>query len=191
MGHIERRIREKERIRKRIIESALNIATKKGWEAVTIRKIADAIEYTPPIVYEHFKNKEDLFNELVLLGHRRLTDSAILAIGNETDSRKILMIFSMKFWDFAFENKELYQLMFSLNSKIPDKEVISLIQKFHAIFTELVGDEKIAPEAMFSYMCLQQGYIYNVKQMGLPPGFEGKDPKKLFKKAISKYIRDI
>jgi len=32
---------------------------------VTIRKIADSIEYTPPIVYEHFENKEDLFKAVI------------------------------------------------------------------------------------------------------------------------------
>ena len=63
MGHIERRQKEKEEMRKRIMDTTLKIAVSEGWDAVTIRKIANAIEYTPPIVYEHFKNKEDLFDD--------------------------------------------------------------------------------------------------------------------------------
>ncbi|MDR1416635.1 MAG: TetR/AcrR family transcriptional regulator, partial [Prevotellaceae bacterium] len=74
MGHIERRQKEREATRKSIMDTALNIAIAEGWNAVTIRRIADTIEYTPPIVYEHFKNKEDLFDELKLMGHRRLHD---------------------------------------------------------------------------------------------------------------------
>ncbi|HRX31691.1 MAG TPA: hypothetical protein P5349_07350 [Tenuifilaceae bacterium] len=48
MGHVERRKKEKENIRKGILDAALKIAMSDGWGAVTIRKIADVIEYTPP-----------------------------------------------------------------------------------------------------------------------------------------------
>ncbi len=61
MSSIERKIRQKENLREGILQAAKKIAVNEGWQAVTIRKIADEIEYTPPIVYEHFANKEAVF----------------------------------------------------------------------------------------------------------------------------------
>ncbi|MEL6653646.1 MAG: helix-turn-helix domain-containing protein [Bacteroidota bacterium] len=58
----------KEKNREAIMEAALEIAREESWEKVTIRKIADRILYTPPIVYEHFKNKDDLLKQLVERG---------------------------------------------------------------------------------------------------------------------------
>lgn len=191
MGHIERRLREKEKIKKNILDAALNVAISDGWNAVTIRKIANDIEYTPPIVYEYFRNKEDLLNELVLLGHRMLAKGNMSSIKKESDPGKIVMALSENFWDFAFRHKELYQLMFSLNKKIPEKEVYTLIQTIIEIFVQLVGNEKMAKEAMFSWMCFLQGYIYNVKQMGLPPDLSTEDPRELFIRAMSKYISNL
>ena len=46
MGHIERRLRAKEEMKQSILDAAREIAAKEGWQAVTIRKIADKIEYS-------------------------------------------------------------------------------------------------------------------------------------------------
>lgn len=192
MSHIERRKREKEKVKKDILDAALNLAVTEGWNAVTIRKIADAIEYTPPIVYEHYKNKDDLLNALVVRGHHILVKSNNLSLRKESDPRKVLMMLSENFWNFAFKHKELYELMFSLNRQIPgEKALYSLVQKITGKFEQLTGNEKLAQEAMFSWMCFQQGYIYNVKQMGLPAPLANDNPKKLFRRAIIKYIADI
>ncbi len=173
------------------MDAALNIAVSDGWNALTIRKIADAIEYAPPIVYEHFKNKDDLLNELVVLGHRILGKSNISSLKRESDPRKILMAISENFWDFAFSHKELYQLMFSLNRKIPEKELSALIRSIIKIFTQLVGNGEAAKEAMFSWMCFQQGFIYNIKQIGLPPDLDKADPREFYVRAMSMYIARI
>lgn len=191
MGRLERNQSEKEIVKRSIMDAALNIAVSDGWNAVSIRKIADAIKYAPPIVYEHFKNKDDLLNELVVLGHQILGKSNISSIKRESEPRKILMSISENFWDFAFSHKELYELMFSLNRAIPEKEINALIQSIIKIFTQLVGNGELAKEAMFSWMCFQQGIIYNIKQMGLPPDFGEADPREFYVRAMSKYIARI
>lgn len=173
------------------MDAALNIAVSDGWNAVSIRKIADAIDYAPPIVYEYFKNKDDLLNELVVLGHHILGKSNLSSFKKQSDPRKILMSISENFWDFAFSHKELYQLMFSLGRKIPEKELSALIHSILKIFIRLVGKEEIAKEAMFSWMCFQQGFIYNIKQMGLPPDFGGGDPREFYIRAMRTYIARI
>ena len=107
MSYIERRQKEKEDIKQSILEAARKIAAKEGWHALTIRKIADEIEYTPPIVYEYFENKEDLIREIIDAGFVKLGKEISAARQSETDPHKLLMKLSLIHWDFAFNNVEL------------------------------------------------------------------------------------
>ena len=54
MEILERKLRSREQTRSGIMQTAKTIARREGWQAVSIRKIADAIEYSAPIVYEYF-----------------------------------------------------------------------------------------------------------------------------------------
>ena len=64
METIERKPRSREHTRIGIMLTAKDIARREGWQAVSIRKIADAIEYSAPIVYEYFDSKDVLLNEI-------------------------------------------------------------------------------------------------------------------------------
>src|SRR6266550_3666489 len=63
MGVKERRDRERLEMRQAILDSAREIAAKEGWQAVTIRRVAEKIEYSPPAIYEYFESKEALLEE--------------------------------------------------------------------------------------------------------------------------------
>ena len=73
MGITERRIRQKEEVRSAILETAWNMVKSEGWQSLSIRKIADAIEYSVPVIYDHFKNKEAILFEFAKEGFRLLT----------------------------------------------------------------------------------------------------------------------
>jgi AcrR family transcriptional regulator len=64
LGPRERREREREEIRARILDVAREMFATEGYEAVTMRRIADRIEYSPTAIYFHFKDKETLIREL-------------------------------------------------------------------------------------------------------------------------------
>ena len=64
MGPRERREREREEIRTRILDAARELFAAEGVEAVTMRRIADRIEYSPTAIYFHFRDKEALLAEL-------------------------------------------------------------------------------------------------------------------------------
>jgi len=64
LGPKERREREREEIRTSILEAARELFASDGVEAVTMRRIADKIEYSPTAIYFHFKDKEALLGEL-------------------------------------------------------------------------------------------------------------------------------
>ncbi len=58
MGSKERVARLKANTHKRILDAAMAIVRDEGWQELSIRKIADTIEYTPPVIYCYFLNKE-------------------------------------------------------------------------------------------------------------------------------------
>lgn len=60
MGITERREREKEEIRRKILDAARDLFAREGYDHVTMRAIADAIEYSPTTIYNHFEDKDDL-----------------------------------------------------------------------------------------------------------------------------------
>src|SRR3954462_6336668 len=64
MGVKERRQRERTQIRERILDAALEAFATEGIEGVTMRALADAIEYTPPVIYSHFRDKDAIIREL-------------------------------------------------------------------------------------------------------------------------------
>lgn len=191
MGHIERRQKEKEEIRKSIMDTALDIAISEGWNSVTIRKIAETIEYTPPIIYEYFKNKEDLFNELVLMGHCILHKGYDLVRQPESDPIKILLQLSVNHWEFAFKHKELYQLMFNFNRPIPNDEIEKIVARIKNLFFELTNNKELAEELMFNWICLLNGFIFNTMQMELPPELINIPPKDLFINAVERFLKSI
>ena len=64
MGVKERREREKLETRDLILDAARELFVSEGYEGVTMRKVAEKIEYSPTAIYVHFADKEELFREL-------------------------------------------------------------------------------------------------------------------------------
>lgn len=60
MGSKERRIRQKKAIRRKILDTAREFFIKEGYERVSMRRIAEKIEYSPTTIYLYFNNKADL-----------------------------------------------------------------------------------------------------------------------------------
>jgi AcrR family transcriptional regulator len=57
-----RRAKEKEMLRNKILTVTKAIAAKEGWENVSIRKIAFKIQYSLPVIYSHFKDKDEIIS---------------------------------------------------------------------------------------------------------------------------------
>ena len=64
MGITERRERERIEVRRKILDAARDLFTRDGYERVTMRRIAGAIEYSPTTIYNHFEDKDDLVRAL-------------------------------------------------------------------------------------------------------------------------------
>ena len=75
MGVIERRARQKASLRREILTAASRLFAEEGYDAVTMRKLAARIEYSPTTIYLYFRDKRELFaavceDTFSQLGHR-------------------------------------------------------------------------------------------------------------------------
>jgi len=74
MGVLERRAREKSETRDKILDAARELFITHGYEGVSMRKVAEKIEYSPTAIYVHFADKEDLFKQLCQEDFGRLAE---------------------------------------------------------------------------------------------------------------------
>ncbi len=114
MGTKERRRRQRETLRGGIVAAAREIASTEGWQAVTIRKIAARIEYSPPVIYEYFDSKEHLLLELMRMGYAGQLEAIEKARDASDDPEEALLAMSRAWCRFAFESPDLYQVMYGL-----------------------------------------------------------------------------
>lgn len=114
MGILERRQRQKTEVRTSILQAAWELVLNEGWQALSIRKIADAIEYSIPVIYTHFESKDAILHEFTKAGFRLLTEVITQQWDSQTNASRQLEVMAEGYWNFAFEHKEYYQLMFGL-----------------------------------------------------------------------------
>lgn len=114
MGSKERRAREQHERHAHILEAAYAIAVEQGsWRKITVRAVADRIEYTHPTIYESFPNKDAILRELLALGFARLHDALEAASTSEHAPNRLHAI-AGAYWRFAFREPVLYDLMHTL-----------------------------------------------------------------------------
>jgi AcrR family transcriptional regulator len=121
MGTKERREREKADTRQRILDAARDLFVRDGFEATTMRALADVIEYTPTAIYHHFPSKEALLFELCA------TDFCMLAhvfqkIGRVEDPVERLDKIGEAYVDFGLRYPAHYRFMFMAARPAVDPE---------------------------------------------------------------------
>ncbi|WP_328997772.1 TetR/AcrR family transcriptional regulator [Kribbella sp. NBC_00709] len=114
------RRREKERAaaRETILSAALGVARRDGWDAVTMRRLADEIEYSANFAYRYFTGRDDILLALVRGGFTRLRD-AMAAAADQAGSGSDAAAMAARqaahaYLDFALADPDLYQLMYGL-----------------------------------------------------------------------------
>ena len=118
MGIKQRREREREATQQAILQAALDIASENGWEAVTIRRIAERIEYSPSAIYKYFEDKEAILLTLLRQGFQQQLAALTFISAQEMHPRERLLRIATAYWDFAWNHPTLYQLMFDLKGKL-------------------------------------------------------------------------
>ena len=111
MGVVERREREKQELREQISDAARTLFAQEGFEAVTMRKIAESIEYSPTAIYLYFKDKEELLREICVQDFRQLAHH-FQSIAQIQDPVEKLRRTGLAYVDFGLTHPNHYRLMF-------------------------------------------------------------------------------
>ena len=111
MSISERRERDRLKIRTKILDVARELFAAEGYDAVTIRGIAEAIEYSPTTIYLHFKDKDALIRELCKVDSISLAQ-AFQKVANEPDPLKRIHKIGMAYVEFGITYPNHYRLMF-------------------------------------------------------------------------------
>ncbi len=114
MGVAERKGRDRAEREQRIIAAARAIAEDEGWSAVTIRRLAEEIEYSQPVLYAHFENRDAIVAAVALAGFRDLTSALQRAAQASTDRQDALGNVANAYLGFAREHPAQYEAMFTM-----------------------------------------------------------------------------
>ncbi|MEP7259365.1 MAG: TetR/AcrR family transcriptional regulator [Flavitalea sp.] len=140
MSIAERRIRQKEEVRTLILSTAWKIVKEEGWQSLSIRKIADAIEYSIPVIYDHFANKESILFEIGKDGFRLLSKKVKKASEKHDNAPDQIRSMADAYWNFAFKNKEYYQLMFGLGMPCCEEKCMEEKSGFRNLLMEPINE---------------------------------------------------
>lgn len=138
MGSKERVERLKAEVHKHILEAAMNIVKSEGCESLSIRKIAESIDYSGPIIYSYFLNKEAVLIELAKQGFTLLIDCLRQRLVGLEDAKERMAAMLTGFLQFATQENELYQLMYTVGTGVAD---VSKAFPALATFINLFRDE--------------------------------------------------
>jgi AcrR family transcriptional regulator len=112
MGVKERQERDREQLRGRILDAARELFVAEGYRNVSIRKIAEKVEYSPAALYGYFPGKDDLFFALAEEGFRKLfefTNDPSVAAG---DPLTAIRHGFLRYYEFSRTHPEYFNLMF-------------------------------------------------------------------------------
>jgi AcrR family transcriptional regulator len=116
MGIKERHERDREAVRRSILDAARDLFVCEGYRNVSIRKIAEKIEYSPAAIYGYFPSKDDIFYALAEEGFRLLhagddPERLDTTLRNLEPLERIKTIF-WRLYEFSRQQPQYFELMF-------------------------------------------------------------------------------
>lgn len=123
MGIPERKEKQKLEIRKAILDASMKLFMEQGFENVSMRKIADLIEYSPTTVYLYFKDKNEILFNLHELGFQKMAE---YTTDLWTIKNPLIRLAKMgeHYLQFGIENPAFYELMFILKAPMEALEML-------------------------------------------------------------------
>jgi len=121
MGIKERQERDREAVRRAILDAARELFVAEGFQNVSIRKIAERIEYSPAAIYGYFPSKDDIFFALAEEGFRLLGDPSKGERREQLAILEPLQRIRAVFWrlyEFSRQQPQYFALMF-LDRSVP------------------------------------------------------------------------
>lgn len=117
MGVAERKERHKEDLKKEILSAAKELFTEKGYEATSIRAIAERIEYSPATIYLYYKDKNEIVHALHQEGFKLLVGH-FQVLANVSQPFERLKAMGRAYIQFALQNPDVYKLIFIMEEPL-------------------------------------------------------------------------
>lgn len=117
MGTRERHDRERRAVARSILDAARELFVAEGYQNVSMRKIAERIEYSPAAIYRYFSSKDDIFFALAEDGFRLMSDR-VMACLHAADPLDAVRRTFMAFYEYSRAHPEYFALMF-LDRTVP------------------------------------------------------------------------
>ena len=132
MAKINKEYRED--AKEKIFAAAIEVAEEKGWDAVTLDAIARKVGVTIPALYNYFKNRDALLDEVILevahISQARLEKS----VAHENDIHLIIQgIADLNFIQKEHHGPVFVQLLAQLSQNSKQRKKIARIFKNHWI----------------------------------------------------------
>jgi AcrR family transcriptional regulator len=136
MTRLERRERERAERRQAIITATRELAEAEGWEAVTTRRLSDRIEYSQPVLYSHFENRDAIIEAVAIEGFSELSVAMHQGKSKARSPEAALRGTARAYVEFAKANPALYDAMFTLATALPFGRPEAPVQ-LHDAFDEI------------------------------------------------------
>ena len=114
----ERKLRDKQARRAQILSAARRIAELEGWPSVTVRRLADEISYSQPVLYAHFGSREGILAAVAIEGFQEL-GLALEKARKQVKRGSAVESVAAAYLKFAASSPALYEAMFSLSLNVP------------------------------------------------------------------------
>lgn len=118
--NIARKEGEKAELREKILTTARQMVLQKGFAELSIRKLADAVDYAPGTIYLYFKDRDELTREICVRGFAELFEE-MKSAADAADPRERLVALLQAYADFAVKNPETYRLSFMEDPKFTEE----------------------------------------------------------------------
>jgi AcrR family transcriptional regulator len=118
----ERKLRDKQTRHEQIVNTARRIAELEGWSSVTIRRLAEEIAYSQPVLYTHFESRDAILAAVAIEGFREL-GAAMEKARKRVKRGSTVEAVAAAYLQFAASSPALYEVMFSLSLSVPFGEL--------------------------------------------------------------------
>ena len=113
---IDRRTRRKQVLRQKILDVSREILLSQGFAGLTMRRVAEAIDYSPAAIYLHFQSREQIAQELCFAGLRRLYERLQSVTAKDPATR--LSGYARAYLEYSQSDPETYRLIFMADSQL-------------------------------------------------------------------------
>jgi AcrR family transcriptional regulator len=124
MGVQERKAREKKELRQDILDAARELFVTEGYEAVSMRRIAEKIEYSPTTIYLYFKDKQELFDCICEETFLKMVDEMARLDRTSLDPVQSLRAGLRNYVDFGLRHPEHYKITFLMGDQQAGEDAV-------------------------------------------------------------------